>query len=127
MKQVEKIWSEMAAKKAELATHKVELSILKELEKLTQAAKDIQMDLRDSQGEIENAMQALNRAAENVGNELQYAEAIDSDIETVIREAMKAAEALGYDGPIPEVDDANERRDSLRKVFNEVYELYKKI
>lgn len=117
----------MAAKKAELATHKVELSILKELEKLTQAAKDIQMDLRDSQGEIENAMQALNRAAENVGNELQYAEAIDSDIETVIREAMKAAEALGYDGPIPEVDDAYERRDSLRKVFNEVYELYKKI
>lgn len=127
MKQVEKIWLEMAAKKAELATHKVELSILKELEKLTQAAKDIQMDLRDSQGEIENAMQALNRAAENVGNELQYAEAIDSDIETVIREAMKAAEALGYDGPIPEVDDAYERRDSLRKVFNEVYELYKKI
>ena len=127
MKQVEKIWSDMAAKKAELASQEVQLSSVKELEKLTQAAKDIQMDLRDSQGEIENAMQDLNRAAENVGNELQYAEKIDNDIETVIREIITAAEAIGFDASIPEVTEAQDRQDSLRKVFDEVYALYKKI
>jgi septal ring factor EnvC (AmiA/AmiB activator) len=127
MKQVEKLWSEMAAKKAELASQEVQLSAVKELKKLADAAKDLQNDLERSEQDIKDAIDTLSRLGQQAGDELQYAEKIDNDIETVIREIITAAEAIGFDASIPEVTEAQDRQDSLRKVFNEVYALYKKI
>ena len=60
------------------------------------------------------------------GDELDYAEKLDNDLKRAIEDAARAAEELGM-GSVPEIDEANERRDNLRKAVNDVYPLYNKL
>ena len=126
MKQVEKIWSEMAAKKAQFASQEVKLSVIGELNKLAQAAKDLQGDLEKSEQDMKDLLDSMSNIGMQAGEELDYAEKLDDDLETVIREANDAAQQLGLDS-VPEIDDAVERRDNLRRAFNDAYALYKKL
>jgi len=126
MKQVEKIWSEMASKKAELASQEVKLSVIGELNKLSDAAKDLQNDLERSEQNLKDVIDSMSNIGMQAGEELDFAEKLDSDLETVIREALNAAQELGLDS-IPEIDDAVERRANLRKAFNDAYALFKKL
>ena len=126
MKQVEKIWSEMAAKKAELASQEVQLSVIGELNKLAQAAKDLQGELEHWDREMKDVLDAMANIGMQASEELDYAEKLDDDLETVIREARDAAQRLGLDS-VPEIDDAVERRNNLRKAFNDAYAQYKKL
>ena len=126
MKQVEKIWSEMAAKKAQFASQEVKLSVIGELNKLAQAAKDLQGDLEKSEQDMKDLLDSMSNIGMQAGEELIYAEKLDDDLETVIREANDAAQQLGLDS-VPEIDDAVERRDNLRRAFNDAYALYKKL
>ena len=132
MKALTKLWSELSAQeqlsshREELDSQKVELSVIGELNKLAQAAKDLQGDLELSEQEMKDVLDAMSNIGMQAGEELDFAERLDSDLETVIREATDAAQALGLDS-VPEIDDAVERRDNLRKAFNDAYALYKKL
>ena len=134
MKQVEKIWSQLSAKqeleqhreKQDLASQEVKLSVIGELNKLAQAAKDLQGDLEKSEQEMKDVLDAMSNIGMQAAEELDYAEKLDDDLETVIREANDAAQQLGLDS-VPEIDDAVERRDNLRRAFNDAYALYKKL
>ena len=134
MKQVEKIWSQLSAKqeleqhreKQDLASQEVKLSVIGELNKLAQNAKDLQGDLEKSEQDLKDVLDSMSNIGMQAGEELDYAEKLDSDLETVIREANDAAQQLGLDS-VPEIDDAVERRDNLRRAFNDAYALYKKL
>jgi len=126
MKQVEKIWSEMAAKKAELSKEKVELSVIGDLNKLAQDAKDLQGDIERSEQDMKDLIDSMSNIGMQAGEELDYAEKLDDDLENAIRTALNAAEALGI-GKVPEIDDAVERRANLRKAFNDAYAQWKKL
>ena len=126
MKQVEKIWSEMAAKKAELASQEVQLSLIGDLNKLAQDAKDLQGDLERSEREMKDVLDAMSNIGMQAGEELDYAEKLDNDLERAIVDAARAADALGL-GAVPEIKDAVERRNNLRKAFNDAYAQYNKL
>ena len=126
MKQVEKIWSEMASKKAELSKEKVELSVIGDLNKLAQDAKDLQGDIERSEQDMKDLIDSMSNIGMQAGEELDYAEKLDDDLENAIRTALNAAEALGI-GNVPEIDDAVERRANLRKAYNDAYAQWKKL
>jgi len=126
MKQVEKIWSEMASKKAELSKEKVELSVIGDLNKLAQEAKDLQGDIERSEQDMKDLIDSMSNIGMQAGEELDYAEKLDDDLENAIRTALNAAEALGI-GKVPEIDDAVERRANLRKAYNDAYAQWKKL
>lgn len=126
MKALNKLWSEMTAKKEQFASQEVKLSVIGELNKLAQAAKDLQGDLEKSEQDLKDVLDSMSNIGMQAGEELDYAEKLDDDLETVIREANDAAQQLGLDS-VPEIDDAVERRDNLRRAFNDAYALYKKL
>lgn len=116
----------MTAKKEQFASQEVKLSVIGELNKLAQAAKDLQGDLEKSEQDLKDVLDSMSNIGMQAGEELDYAEKLDDDLETVIREANDAAQQLGLDS-VPEIDDAVERRDNLRRAFNDAYALYKKL
>jgi TolA-binding protein len=132
MKALTKLWSELSAQeqlsshREELDSQKVELSVIGELNKLAQAAKDLQGDLERSEQELKDLLDAMSNIGMQAGEEMDYAEKLDDDLETVIREAADAAQRLGLDS-VPEIDDAVERRANLRKAYNDAYALWKKL
>ena len=134
MKALNKLWNELTAReelaahreKVDLESQEVKLSLVGQLNKLAQDAKDLQGDLEISEREIKDALDAISRAGMQAGEELDFAEKLDNDLERAIVDAARAADALGM-GSVPEIDEANERRDNLRKAFNDVYALYKKL
>ena len=126
MKALNKIWSEMASKKAELSKEKVELSVIGDLNKLAQDAKDLQGDIERSEQDMKDLIDSMSNIGMQAGEELDYAEKLDDDLENAIRTALNAAEALGI-GKVPEIDDAVERRANLRKAFNDAYAQWKKL
>jgi len=132
MKALTKLWSELSAQeqlsshREELDSQKVELSVIGELNKLAQAAKDLQGDLERSEQELKDLLDAMSNIGMQAGEEMDYAEKLDDDLETVIREAADAAQRLGLDS-VPEIDDAVERRANLRKAYNDAYAQWKKL
>lgn len=134
MKQVEKIWSQLSAKqeleqhreKTDLASQEVKLSVIGELNKLAQDAKDLQGDIERSEQEMKDLIDSMSNIGMQAGEELDYAEKLDDDLENAIRTALNAAEALGI-GNVPEIDDAVERRANLRKAYNDAYLQWKKL
>lgn len=134
MKQVEKIWSQLSAKqeleqhreKTDLASQEVKLSVIGELNKLAQDAKDLQGDIERSEQEMKDLIDSMSNIGMQAGEELDYAEKLDDDLENAIRTALNAAEALGI-GNVPEIDDAVERRFNLRKAYNDAYLQWKKL
>jgi hypothetical protein len=126
MKQVEKIWSEMTSRKEDLASQEVKLSLIGDLNKLAQDAKDLQGQLERGEQEMKDAYDAVLYVGQQYGAELEYAEKLDNDLERAIVDAARAADALGM-GSVPEIDEANERRDNLRKAFNDAYQAYKRL
>ena len=132
MKALTKLWSELTAQeqlsshREELDSQKVELSVIGELNKLAQAAKDLQGDLERSEQELKDLLDAMSNIGMQAGEEMDYAEKLDDDLETVIREAADAAQRLGLDS-VPEIDDAVERRANLRKAYNDAYALWNKL
>lgn len=126
MNQLQKIWSEMTARKEDLASQEVKLSLIGELNKLAQDAKDLQGQLERGEQEMKDAYDAVLYVGQQYGAELDYAEKLDDDLERAIVSAARAAEALGM-GSVPEIDEANERRDNLRKAFNDAYAVYKRL
>ena len=132
MKALYNLWSDMSARqeleqhREKLDSQQVKLSVIGELNKLAQAAKDLQGDLEKSEQDMKDVLDSMSNIGMQAGEELDYAEKLDDDLETVIREANDAAQQLGLDS-VPEIDDAVERRDNLRRAFNDAYALYKKL
>jgi len=134
MKALNKLWNELTAReelaahreKEDLASQEVKLSLIGELNKLAQAAKDLQGDLERGEQEMKDAYDAVLYVGMQYGEELEYAEKLDNDLERAIVDAARAADALGM-GSVPEIDEANERRDNLRKAFNDAYQAYKRL
>ena len=126
MKALNKIWSEMAAKKAELSKEKVELSVIGDLNKLAQDAKDLQGDIERSEQDMKDLIDSMSNIGMQAGEEMDYAEKLDDDLENAIRTALNAAEALGI-GNVPEIEEAAERRANLRKAYNDAYAQWKKL
>lgn len=128
MKALNKLWNELTAQreKVDLASQEVKLSLIGELNKLAQDAKDLQGQLERGEQEMKDAYDAVLYVGQQYGAELDYAEKLDDDLERAIVGAARAAEALGM-GSVPEIDEANERRDNLRKAFNDAYAVYKRL
>jgi hypothetical protein len=119
MKRVEGIWAELSAKK-------VELSVIGDLKNLSDEAKDLQNDLNRSEQDMKDVLDSMSNIGMQAGEELDYAEKLDDDLEAAIRKAEAAAKDLGIDS-VPDIDDAVDRRSSLRRAFNDAYALYKKL
>lgn len=134
MKALNKIWNELTAReelaahreKVDLESQEVKLSLIGELNKLAQDAKDLQGQLERGEQEMKDAYDAVLYVGQQYGAELDYAEKLDNDLERAIVDAARAADALGM-GSVPEIDEANERRDNLRKAFNDAYAVYKRL
>ena len=134
MKALTRLWSDMSARqeleqhreKQDLASQEVKLSVIGELNKLAQDAKDLQGDIERSEQEMKDLIDSMSNIGMQAGEELDYAEKLDDDLENAIRTALNAAEALGI-GNVPEIDDAVERRANLRKAYNDAYLQWKKL
>jgi len=117
---------EQHREKQDLASQEVKLSVIGELNKLAQDAKDLQGDIERSEQEMKDLIDSMSNIGMQAGEELDYAEKLDDDLENAIRTALNAAEALGI-GNVPEIDDAVERRANLRKAYNDAYLQWKKL
>ena len=134
MKALNKLWNELTAReelaahreKVDLESQEVKLSLIGELNKLAQDAKDLQGQLERGEQEMKDAYDAVLYVGQQYGAELDYAEKLDNDLERAIVDAARAADALGM-GSVPEIDEADERRKNLRNAFNDAYAVYKRL
>jgi len=124
MKQVEKIWSEMAAKKAKLSSEKVELATVKEIATMTKRARRWEAEVNGQVMKIRDLVDEINRAVDEARSDYSKAEALAADLERAIVSANAAAEDLGINSDsIKELSDGLEAIGDLDYGLTELDEM----
>lgn len=124
MKQVEKIWSEMAAKKAKLSSEKVELATVKEIATMTKRARSWEAEINGQVMKIRDLVDEIYRAVDEARSDYSKAEALAADLERAIVAANAAAEDLGINSDsIKELSDGLEAIGDLDYGLTELDEM----
>lgn len=124
MKQVEKIWSEMAAKKAKLSSEKVELATVKEIATMTKRARSWEAEVNGHVMTIRDLVDEIYRAVDEARSDYSKAEALAADLERAIVAANAAAEDLGINSDsIKELSDGLEAIGDLDYGLTELDEM----
>ena len=105
LKNVQNILDRFPKDEVKLASHKVELTIITDIQKYLKSAEgyfdeaiDSENELAEYTSEIENTKDLLRRSIENAKSEVQYLKiGIKGDIDDIKNRASKAAAELGLD------------------------------
>jgi len=124
MKQIEKIWSEMAAKKAELSKEKVELASIKEIATMIKQARSWEAEVNAYVMNIRDLVDEIERQAGQAQRDYKNASNLSADLERAIVAANAAAEELGINADsIKELSDGMEAMGDLDYALTELDEM----
>ena len=104
-RELSKVFSRLAKEEVNLGTHRVELTIIMDIQKYLKSAEgyfddaiDTENELSELTSEIEDRKDLLRRSIENAKKEVQYLKTgIKGDIVDIKNRASKAAGELGID------------------------------
>ena len=104
-RELSKVFSRLAKEEVNLGTHRVELTIIMDIQKYLKSAEgyfddaiDTENELSELTSEIEDRKDLLRRSIENAKKEVQYLKTgIKGDIDDIKNRASKAAGELGID------------------------------
>ncbi len=104
-RELSKVFSRLAKEEVNLGTHRVELTIIMDIQKYLKSAEgyfdeaiDSENELAEYTSEIENTKDLLRRSIENAKKEVQYLKTgMKGDIDEIKNRASKAAGELGID------------------------------
>jgi low affinity Fe/Cu permease len=127
MKQVEKIWSEMASKKAELSKEKVQLAAIDDLKKvIAQGVKienSVNRDIKALQKKYDDYIRSVFAFEDNTLGPIRD---IVADLEPKMEEAARQAKKLGVVPiSIEEIDLAQRLLKRLNNVWGEASEVWR--
>lgn len=121
MKQVEKIWSEMAAKKAELSKEKVQLGDIKKIASMTKQANAWETEINKYGFRMRDLKEELEREISEAENDARKADALVADLERALVTANAAAEELGINSD--SIKELSQGMDAMGALIDELQEL----
>jgi chromosome segregation ATPase len=121
MKQVEKIWSEMAAKKAELASQEVQLGDIKQIAKMTKQANAWESEINKYGFRMRELKEEIDREISEAQRDAKAADALVADLERALVTANAAAEELGINSD--SIKELSQGMDAMGALIDELQEL----
>jgi len=121
MKQVEKIWSEMAAKKAELSKEKVELGDIKKIATMTKQANAWESTINKYGFRMRDLKEELEREIKEAEAAAKSADKLAADLERALVTANAAAEELGINSD--SIKELSNGLDAMGALIDELQEL----
>lgn len=121
MKQVEKIWSEMAAKKAELSSNKTELASIKKIASMIKQANAWESEINKYGFRMRELKEAIDREISEAQRDAKSADALVADLERELVAANAAAEELGMNPD--SIKELSQGMDAMGALIDELQEL----
>jgi len=95
MKQVEKVWAAISAHKENLSTHKVELSLVSDMETILKQAEQTERELRDGVFKARDLEENLNDVINFIQKDTDILEDIEAEASRLLSQFEQAANNLG--------------------------------
>ena len=121
MKQVEKIWSEMAAKKAELASQEVQLGDIKKIATMTKQANAWESTINKYGFRMRDLKEELEREVKEAEAAAKSADKLVADLERELVTANAVAEELGINSD--SIEELSQGMDAMGALIDELQEL----
>ena len=127
MKQVEKVWAEMATKKSELASNKVQFSAIKDLDKVVAQSEKI---VSNTKQEMKSLQKRYN---DYISSVFAFEDATLGPIRDTVTKlkskidaAERAAKQLGMSAnDVPSIKAAKQKLEAINKLWGDASEAYR--